>query len=77
VGALDTDLEHFCEVEQNSYPAREFGMDSKGLMIHIKRNPVGHTPGSGHTLQGWDVWFEGTPSVSGDLWQLTKIWEQR
>lgn len=77
MGALDADTEHFCEVEQNSYLAPEFGLDSKGLMIHIKRKPIGNNPGSGHTLQGWDVWFEGAPSTAGKEWDLTKVWAQQ
>lgn len=73
MAALDTDLEHFCEVEQNSFPDSAFGMDQGGLVVHIKSEPAGKKPGTGHTLQGWDVSFHGTPSPAGGMWQLTKV----
>lgn len=76
MAALDTDAEHFCEVEQNSFPDSVFGMDSEGLVVHIKSNPVGDRPGTGHTLQGWNVSFQGTPSPDGGMWQLTRVSER-
>ncbi|MHA7181323.1 hypothetical protein ACX80J_14555 [Arthrobacter sp. MDB2-24] len=76
MAALDTDVEHFCEVEQNSFPDSAFGMDPEGLIVHIKSDPTGGHPGTGHTLQGWNVSFHGTPSTDGGMWQLSRVSER-
>lgn len=73
---LHTDSEHFCDVEQNAFPNSAFGIDEEGLVIHIKTDPVGNKPGTGHTLHGWDVWFHGVPSQTGGMWKLTMVSER-
>lgn len=72
--------EHFCDVEQDSYPAGDFGRDPDGLLVHIKEKPAGDVPGKGHTLRGWKVNFSGSPSevdATKDEWTLTKVWARQ
>ena len=70
----DTDDEHFCELEQNSYPAKHFGIGPDGKIIHIKVRPNWNNPGQGHTLTGWDVWFEGKEVDFQPEWDLSRVW---